>query len=555
MSEPGAAPAREAELLAEIARLRAQLAEGAPPGERSTSVELQDALRDSMDFTRLALSAISGVGVWTYDAATDCFTCDAAISALYGIDPLEAAAGIARSAFVANVHPDDLAMLRKTMAGGLIYSGDLELEYRICHPDGSTRWVLSRGHTYFNDAGKPVRRTGVGIDMTAQRNLQQQLRQSQKMEAVGQLTGGLAHDFNNMLQGVMGPLELMRRLLAQGQTAGLDRYVGMALASTQRAATLTHRLLAFSRRQPLDPQQFDVSGLVLSMAELLRRTTGEQIPLELALDAAPCITRCDANQLESALLNLSINARDAMPGGGKLTIQTSHARIDARYAAAQRGVSAGDFVVVAVSDTGTGMEPEVVRQAFEPFFTTKPMGQGTGLGLSMVYGFAGQSGGFATIYSHPGLGTTVRIFLPRSEAGGPDDGLARPAREAVAAGAGETILVVEDDPEVRALLVELFSAANYTVLVAADGYEALAIIESAAAIDLLVTDIGLPGMNGRQLAETARLERAQLGVLFMTGYAELTIAAGGFLEHGMQMIAKPFSVEAIFKRVQEMLAR
>jgi signal transduction histidine kinase len=555
MSEPGVAPAREAELLAEIARLRAQLAKATPPGEQSTSADLHDALRDSMDFTRLALSAISGVGVWTYDAGTDCFTCDAAISALYGIDPVQGAAGIARSAFVANVHPDDLAMLRKTMAGGLIHSGDLELEYRICHPDGSTRWVLSRGHTYFNEAGKAVRRTGVGIDMTAQRNLQQQLRQSQKMEAVGQLTGGLAHDFNNMLQGVMGPLELMRRLLAQGQTAGLDRYVGMALASTQRAATLTHRLLAFSRRQPLDPQQCDVNGLVLSMAELLRRTTGEQIPLELALDAAPCVTRCDANQLESALLNLSINARDAMPGGGRLTIQTSHARIDARYAAAQRGVSAGDFIVIAVSDTGTGMQADVVRQAFEPFFTTKPMGQGTGLGLSMVYGFAGQSGGFATIYSHPGLGTTVRIYLPRSEAGAPGEVPARPAREAVASGAGETILVVEDDPEVRALLVELFSAANYTVLAAADGYEALAIIESAAAIDLLVTDIGLPGMNGRQLAETARLGRAQLAVLFMTGYAELTIAAGGFLQHGMQMIAKPFSVEAIFKRVQEMLAR
>ncbi|MDQ2989034.1 MAG: response regulator [Pseudomonadota bacterium] len=540
-------------LRAEIARLRALLAAQSPSAPGSGPGDLAVALRDSMDFARLALSAVSGVGVWTFDVASDSFFCDAAVSELYGIDAVAAAAGIRRSGFLANVHSDDLESLRATMAGGLVRGGDLELEYRICHPDGTTRWVLSRGHTYFGPDGKALRRTGVAIDMTSQRNLEQQLRQSQKMEAVGQLTGGLAHDFNNMLQGIQGPLELVRMKLAKDDPSGIGRYIEMALSSNQRAATLTHRLLAFSRRQPLDPQKFDVNALVLSMADLLRRTTGDAIPIELGLDTLPCLTRCDANQLESALLNLSINARDAMPSGGKLTIQTARMAIDARYASAQRGVVAGKYVSIAVTDTGSGMEPEVARQAFEPFFTTKPIGQGTGLGLSMVYGFAGQSGGFATIYSHPGMGTTVRIFLPEADAGASAERPPVAAPDATRDGAGETILVVEDDHDVRQLLVELLSSAGYTLLVATEGYEGLAILESDAHIDLLVTDVGLPGMNGRQMADAGRLIRPQLGVLFMTGYAELTVAAGGFLEGGMQMIAKPFAVKAILGRVHDML--
>jgi PAS domain S-box-containing protein len=516
----------------------------------------ETALRDSLDFARLALAAVSGVGVWTYDAASDRFFCDAGISELYGIDPDQGAAGILRADFLANVHPDDLAPLRATMAGGLRRSGDLELEYRICHPDGSTRWVLSRGHTYFDDAGIPLRRTGVGIETTRQRQLEQQLRQSQKMEAVGQLTGGIAHDFNNMLQGVMGPLDMLRLRLGRASKAALSeaailQHVDMAMASARRAATLTHRLLAFSRRQPLAPQQLDVNVLVQGLAELLRRTIGEKIRLALAFGAADCRTRCDANQLENAVLNLAINARDAMPDGGVLTIRTRVADVGSELAG-QHGVQAGPFVCLEVDDNGVGMAPAVLQQACEPFFTTKPSGQGTGLGLSMVYGFAGQSGGFVTIDSSVGRGTVVGIHLPASDA--PVD-VAAPVRQPSGApdGAGAALLVVEDDPTVRAMLCDLFGEAGYRVRSAANGFEAQAGIEADARIDLLVTDIGLPGMNGRQLAEAARRLVPDLPVLLMTGYAELAAAASGFMAPGMALIAKPFDIGTMLHRVRTML--
>lgn len=511
----------------------------------------ETALRDSVDFARLALSAVSGVGVWTYDAAGDRFFCDAGVSELYGIDPHEGAAGILRARFLANVHPDDLAPLRATMAAGLLQAGDLELEYRICHPDGSVRTVLSRGHTYFDEQGTPVRRIGVGVDMTRQRVLEQQLRQAQKMEAVGQLTGGIAHDFNNMLQGVMGPLELLRARLGKGIDAHVARYIEMALGSTRRAATLTHRLLAFSRRQPLDPQLLDTNALVLALAELLQRTTGETITLCLALSDTACHTHCDANQLESALLNLAINARDAMPAGGTLTLRSDCVEIGPAEAS-RRGVAPGWFVCLAVCDTGIGMPPGVAGKAFDPFFTTKPLGQGTGLGLSMVYGFAGQSGGFASIDSVVGQGTTVSIYLPASA----DTGVPGTPPQAVVQardGAGATILVVEDEPAVLEMLRDLFGEAGYRVLVAANGIEAQACFDSGAQIDLLVTDVGLPGLNGRQVADAARLTLPHLPVLFMTGYAELAATTGGFLEPGMALIAKPFSIDAMFERVQQML--
>jgi len=511
----------------------------------------ETALRDSVDFARLALSAVSGVGVWTYDAASDRFFCDAGIAELYAIDAQEGAAGILRTRFLANIHPDDLAPLRATMAGGLLHSGDLELEYRICHPDGSVRWVLSRGHTYFDEHGVALRRTGVGVDMTRQRLLEQQLRQAQKMEAVGQLTGGIAHDFNNMLQGVMGPLELMRARLGKGMDANVARYIEMALGSTRRAATLTHRLLAFSRRQPLAPQLLDANRLVLSLSELLQRTTGETINLRLDLQESACHTHCDSNQLESALLNLAINARDAMPDGGTLTIRSRYTDIG-EAAAHQRDVAAGRFICLAVTDTGCGMAPGVAGKAFDPFFTTKPLGQGTGLGLSMVYGFAGQSGGFATIDSTLGKGTTVSICLPASM----DTGVAvAPARNEVALkdGGGATILVVEDELAVLDMLRDLFTEAGYRVLVATNGIEAQARFDTGVRIDLLVTDVGLPGLNGRQVADAARLSRPALPVLFMTGYAELAATTGGFMEPGMALIAKPFSIESMFERVQQML--
>lgn len=524
--------------------------------ERDVSAEQagETALHDSMDFARLALSAVSGVGVWTYEVSNDCFYCDAGISELYGIDPLQAAAGIKRSAFLANVHPDDLAALRKTMAGGLVHSGDLELEYRIVHADGSVRWVLSRGHTYFNAQGEPVRRTGVGIEMTAQRLLEQQLRQSQKMEAVGQLTGGLAHDFNNLLTGVMGSMEMVRLRIAQGRPADVERYLEAAQGASRRAAALTHRLLAFSRRQTLDPNPTDVSRLISGMLELIRSTVGPHIHIDIAGHAQPWLTQVDANQLENALLNLCINARDAMPAGGTLTINTANAVLDDRGAAGC-DLAPGEYLTLSVSDTGSGMTREVISHAFDPFFTTKPMGEGTGLGLSMIYGFVRQSGGSVQIDSQVGRGTTMTLYLPKSgaEATAPQTSAASNLPSAL--GQGETVLVVDDEPTVRMLITEVLEDLGYTALQAADGAGGLQLLQSNPQIDLLVTDVGLPGgINGRQVADAGRTLRPDLKVLFITGYAHNAEAWAAQLETGMHLLTKPFSMDDLTRRIKDVIA-
>lgn len=510
-------------------------------------------LRDSMDFTRLALSAVGGVGVWTFDVATDSFTCDANVAELYDIDPIQGAKGIPRADFLANVHEDDRAKLRATMAGGLIDPGDLELEYRIVHRDGSVRWVLSRGHTYFDDGGRPARRTGVGVDMTSQRLVEDQLRQAQKMEAVGQLTGGIAHDFNNLLQGITGSLEIIGRRIAEGPINDVGRFITGATTAANRAAALTHRLLAFSRRQPLDPKPVRANTLLTSMEDLLRRTIGETISIKLALADDLWMTRCDPNQLENAVLNLVINARDAMPDGGWLTIRTANAHLEMPLEAKQRGVMPGQYVCISVTDTGIGMSPDTIAKAFEPFFTTKPMGQGTGLGLSMIYGFAHQSEGHAKISSEVGEGTTFTMYLPRYVGDDLDDEGAAAAEQTRYTEAGRVVLVVEDELVVRGLIVEELGELGYATLEAANGPEGLSILQSRRHIDLLVTDIGLPGLNGRQLADAARAFRPGLKILFMTGYAENAALASGFLEPGMAMITKPFAMKSLASRVSELM--
>nr|WP_246718909.1 response regulator [Microvirga terrestris] len=382
---------------------------------------------------------------------------------------------------------------------------------------------------------------------------EEQLRQAQKMEAVGQLTGGIAHDFNNLLAGIVGSLDLMQTRMAQGQTNNIERYAKAAMSSAQRAAALTHRLLAFSRRQPLDPKPVNANQLVVSMEDLLRRTIGPLHALEIVTAGDLWTTLCDPNQLESAILNLAINARDAMPDGGKLTIETANAHLDNACEAVQRDVAPGPYVAIGVTDTGTGMPPDVIARAFEPFFTTKPLGQGTGLGLSMVYGFAKQSEGHLRIYSKVGQGTTMKIYLPRylgpTEVELPGEDVTEVPR----AEAGETVLVVEDEPVIRELIVEVLQDLGYQALEAADGLSGLRILQSRKRIDLLVTDVGLPGLNGRQLADHARETRPDLKVLFITGYAENATLASGFLDPGMEMITKPFAVEALTTRIRTMI--
>jgi CheY-like chemotaxis protein len=366
---------------------------------------------------------------------------------------------------------------------------------------------------------------------------------------VGQLTGGIAHDFNNMLQGVSGGLEMARRRIAEDRAGEAGRYLDAAREAAGRAAGLTRRLLAFARRQRLEPKPVDADGLVAGLAELLRRTVGPGIGVELELRDGARSVLCDPNELESALLNLCINARDAMPNGGRLTIGTEDAPLSAADNTGQEGSSVGSYTVISVADTGAGMPPEVLQRAFEPFFTTKPQGQGTGLGLSQVYGFVRQSGGLVRLESAPGQGTTVRLFLPKhgqTEAAAEERAMpAVPNR----AGGGETVLLVDDEAAVRRPAAERLRELGYRVLEAADGPEALRILQVSTHPDLLVTDVGLPnGMNGRQLAEAARERAPGLPVLFITGYA------GTALPPGVEVIGKPFELDALARRVQALLA-
>ncbi|RON51438.1 hybrid sensor histidine kinase/response regulator [Pseudomonas frederiksbergensis] len=390
-------------------------------------------------------------------------------------------------------------------------------------------------------------------ERTAQlRHNEEALRQSQKMEAVGQLTGGIAHDFNNMLTGIIGSLELLRRRLARGRTEDLDSLIDLGVTSANRAAGLTHRLLAFSRRQSLDSKPVVMNTLVTSMGELLERSINESIQLDMQLSEQLWVAEADPNQLESALLNLVLNARDAMPDGGKLVVKTFNQHLDTGFTEAHGNLEPGDYVVLSVTDTGCGMPQSTINRAFDPFFTTKPIGQGTGLGLSMIYGFSKQSRGHVTIQSEVDNGTTVNVYLPRYSGNLVLDPLAD-IQQAPYAQDGETVLIVEDDPAVRVLISAVLSELGYAFVEAGDADSAVPILDSAQRIDLLISDVGLPGMNGRQLAEIGRQYRPDLKVLFITGYAEHAAVRGGFLDPGMQMITKPFTFDLLTAKVREMI--
>lgn len=376
------------------------------------------------------------------------------------------------------------------------------------------------------------------------------LRQSQKMEAVGQLTGGIAHDFNNMLTGVIGAIDILKRRIATGRLDDIDRFMEAATVSAQRAAGLTARLLAFSRRQSLDSRPTDVDALIGSLEDLLRRTISERIALNILRSPELPAAVVDANQLESALLNLAINARDAMPEGGQLTVETRAMAIDDDYCATRPGISPGEYIVVSVSDTGVGMDQATLDKVFDPFFTTKPVGQGTGLGLSMVYGFAKQSNGQVRIHSVVGHGTTVSIFVPAADQ---TPATEQTAPNAVHHGDGETVLLVEDDASVRMLVRDVLEELGYAAIEAAEPDGAIELLASGRKFDLMISDVGLPGMNGRQLAEVARKHLPDLPILFVTGYAENAAIRAGFLGTNMQMITKPFQIERLSEKISEML--
>jgi PAS domain S-box-containing protein len=490
------------------------------------------------------------------------------------------------------VHPDDLPAAAGRWAQALASGQAYETQFRLRRHDGAWHWHLARAvpvreepvrevpvrdASTPEEAGRIARWIGTNTDIQEQKEVsaalvdinavlerrveertrqlqaaEEALRQAQKMEAVGQLTGGLAHDFNNILQGITGALERVQHRIAMGRPAEADRFLKAALDSANRAAALTHRLLAFSRRQTLDPRPLDANRLIAGMEELVRRTMGPDIAVEVVGAAGLWTVRADGAQLESTLLNLCINARDAMPDGGKLTIETANRWLDDRAARAQ-DLPPGQYVSLSVTDTGTGMTPEVIERAFDPFFTTKPLGRGTGLGLSMVYGFVRQSGGQVRVYSEVGRGTTMCLYFPRHLGEAEDEGA--PASEPVESGFGETVLVVDDDATVRLLIAEVLGEHHYRLIEAADGPAAMKVLEARQQrIDLMVTDVGLPGgMNGRQLADAARQLRPALKVLFITGYAENAVVGNGHLEPGMAVLAKPFAMSTFANKVREIL--
>ena len=461
---------------------------------------------------------------------------------------------MASKVFFDLVHPDDVP---KTRAAWIAATERgipvLRFENRYVCKDGSHRWLswvaIPEGDKVYCSARDVTEEKERAEALQAAESA---LRQAQKMEAVGQLTGGLAHDFNNLLGAIGGSLEVVERNVATGKLERIDRYLAMARASVKRAAALTHRLLAFSRLQTLDPKPVNMNRLVANMEDLIRRTMGPAVHVEVVGASGLWPTLVDPGQLENALLNLCINGRDAMPDGGRLTIETANKWFDDRLAK-ERDLDPGQYVSLCVTDTGVGMPAHVAAKAFDPFFTTKPMGSGTGLGLSMTYGFARQSGGQARIYSEVGQGTTLCIYLPKHN----EDVVENIQRQSLCGeqtGDGEVILVIDDEPIIRTLVVELLQDAGYLALEAPDGPSGLRVLENAGRIDLLITDVGLPGgMNGRQVADAARLMRPELKVLFITGYAENAVVGNGHVEKWMSVVTKPFDLDMLEHKIKEML--
>ncbi|MHB2206358.1 ATP-binding protein [Methylobacterium sp. CM6257] len=543
--------------------------------------------RENVERVQLALAAGAIIGTWHWDIPADQFTVDEGFARAFGLDPALGREGIPLAKIVETVHPDDQAGLAVAIDAVIARGGAYAHQYRVRRADGRYYWIEANGRVDRAPDGTPLSFPGVLLDVEERRAVEQerdraaaalralnetleqrvaertaellraeeQLRQSQKMEAVGQLTGGLAHDFNNLLAGISGSLELMNTRIAQGRYQDVDRYLAAAQGAAKRAAALTHRLLAFSRRQALEPKATNVNTLISGMVELIQRTVGPSVQIETVGIAGLWPALVDPSQLENALLNLCINARDAMPEGGRITIETANRWID-RHAAKEHDMPEGQYLSLCVTDTGTGMTPDVIAKAFDPFFTTKPTGEGTGLGLSMIYGFAKQSGGQVRIYSEVGEGTTVCLYLPRHTGDAEHDEVLPETGLLPFAEAGETVLIVDDEPTVRMLVTDVLGDLGYTAVEAADGAGGLKVLQSGARVDLLITDVGLPGgLNGRQMADAARITRPDLKVLFITGFAENALLTNGQLEPGMAVLTKPFAVDTLAARIRELIAR
>jgi PAS domain S-box-containing protein len=504
------------------------------------------ALRTAEERMRFALEA-AGVGIWDLDYTTGVLRWSEILESQYGLQT--GTFGGTFEAFVERVHPDDRESLLKTMGQAMKSGADFSLQHRSIGPDKAVRWLSGAGRIYLGEHGEPVRGVGISLDVTARRTLEEQYQQAQKMEAIGRLAGGVAHDFNNLLTVILGYCELLladfnpddRRQadIAEIQKAGV------------RASGLTRQLLAFSRKQIVEPTRFDLNAVVADMRSMLGRLIAEDVKVVLGHVPEPAMVKADRGQVEQIVMNLAVNARDAMRNGGTLTIETANVELDEHHAETHKSVRPGSYAVLTVTDTGTGMTPEVQARLFEPFFTTKEPGKGTGLGLATVYGIATQSGGSIGVHSEVGRGTSFKVYFPRADA--VEAVVEAPRPLAQPHGGTQTVLVVEDESEVRQLAKRLLERQGYTVLIAANADEALHLFGQHASIDVLLTDVVMPGGSGPELTSQLGEQRRVPKVIYMSGYTEDAIVHHGVLNPGIAFLHKPFTSETLGRKIREVL--
>jgi two-component system cell cycle sensor histidine kinase/response regulator CckA len=515
--------------------------------ERHRSAEK---LRTAEERMRFALEA-AGVGIWDMDYATGVHRWSETLEAHHGLQP--GTFGGTFQAFLDRIHPDDRASVVETFGKAMKSGGDFSVQNRTVWPDGTVRWLSGAGRIHLGGHGEPVRAVGISLDVTERHTLEEQYHQAQKMEAIGRLAGGVAHDFNNLLTAILGYCEL---LLAD---LDLDDPRRGDIVEIQKAgesgAGLTRQLLAFSRKEIIAPTLFDLNGVVADMRAMLGRIIGEDVTVVLALWPERAPVKADRGQVEQIVMNLAVNARDAMPGGGTLTIETANVELDEHYAATHLSVKPGPYVALTVTDTGTGMTAEVQARLFEPFFTTKQLGKGTGLGLATVHGLVAQSGGSVHVYSEVGKGTSFTTYFPRADAEGVLADAPPIAARRLAGTGTETVLVVEDVEGLRELAKRLLERQGYAVLVAGSAEEALRLFEQHASIDVLLTDVVMPGATGPELTRQLVAQRPELKVIYMSGYTEDAIVHHGVVDPGIAFLHKPFTSETLGRKIREVLDR